>query len=274
MEIKDNYIGYYFIITYNNGLEVKDDARLLNITELYQFDKLTMNGKDYRSYLDEVSKRYGLNNTEVKEVKIGCNTKQGNSYFYSIVSNNPYVKNVISSIIDADIYGTNKYSTKRYVIKQENDTFQEVKEFLLKKVKEEGISFINEYFPKESSFKDALIKYYDIYKQQYQSREDTDELYRLQRNITQQLAVYGDFRNFVIKKYKKESYKFKQEDQDKRDLEVSAKTLERIEKEYYKKIEERDNTLNNTNDFNRKYEEYIEPDEYDQMTGYVEGRVK
>ncbi len=274
MEIKDDYIGYYFIIKYNNGRVLKDAATLLNITELYQFDKKTIDGEEYRSYLDEVSKKYGLNNTDVKEVKIGCNTKQGNTYFYSIVSNNPYIRNVIGSIFDADIYVTNKYSTKIYVIKQENDTFQEVKEFLLEKVKKEGIDFINEYFPKESSFKNALIKYYDIYKQQYQSREDTDEFYRLQRSITQQLAVYGDFRNFVIKKYRKETYKSKQENQDKRDLEVSAKTLERVEKEYYKKIEEKDNTLNNTNAFNREYEEYIEPDEYDQMTGYVEGRVK
>ena len=263
------------MITFNNGFVVKDDGAILNVRELYQFDMKTMDDGKYRSYLDEMGKEYGLNNTDVKDVKIVCNTKQKKSYYYSIVSNNPYIRSVLSCVISADIQGEGNYTVRRNVIKAESETYEKIKHFLLDSVKNNGMSFINEYYPDEGKIRSLLIKYYDISIQQYRNSEDEAELDRLERRISQELSIYGNYRNFVKQKYKNENYKTTPVISHKNiDLEPSKKTLERVEKENYEKVEKKDSIQNRINDFNREYEEFIEPEEYDQMTGYTGERVR
>ena len=137
------------------------------------------------------------------------------------------------------------------------------------------MSFINEYYPDEGKIRSLLIKYYDISIQQYRNSEDEAELDRLERRISQELSIYGNYRNFVKQKYKKENYKTTVPTRDEyKELGPSLKTLERVEKENYEKVEKKDSIQNRVNDFNREYEEFIEPDEYDQMTGYTGERVR
>lgn len=264
---------YFYRIHFNNGEKKDFTGKELTGKKLAFHDSFVLTDK-FKEYIEVGCKQMGLNKTDIKTVTIAHVKKRGDLIEYNLLGNNPYFSDIYKNISEKETWEYN-YNTEREVISTESIAYQEMRDYVLNGLKNNPEVFLNDIYKYPNKFKLMLEKYVKSYSSNNASEEDYHNTYELETAIRHHLTIYKIYRNMAIKRYKYEKYNSytnlaKPKKEDKKltldDLKLSKKLIE----EHYNKS---DSVTHRTREYNEKYDEFIEPDEYGQMNGYTGGKV-
>ena len=148
-----------------------------------------------------------------------------------------------------------------------------MKDYLLDQLRNNSKEFLSEVYRYPNKYKEILEKYAASYSSNELEEEEYKNAYDLEMAIRHHLTIYKIYRNVATKRYAYEKYhgyhtkkNNKEEGITKADIKISEKLVE----DHYNRM---DTVSQRTKEYNERYEEFIEPDEYGQMNGYTGGKV-
>jgi len=265
---------YFYRIHFNDDTTKDFTGKEIVGKKLAAHDEFSMTDK-FQEYIKEGCRQAGKSTSDIKSVNIGHIKKRGDLIEYNLLDKNPYFSDIYKHIKETEVLEYN-YTTQREVISTESEAYQEMRDYILRELKTNSKVFLTDVYKYPNKFKAMLQKYADSYSSEVLEEEEYHHIYELESTIRHHLTIYKIYRNMAAKRYKYEKYNTyynlmnNPKRVDKRKDESYQEMHDRLMEEHYNKI---DNVTHRTREYNEKYEEFIEPDEYGQMNGYTGGKV-
>ena len=268
---------YFYRIHFNDGSKKDFTGKDLVGKKLSAFDKFSTTD-EFNVYIDKACNLKELAKGDIKSVNIVGKKENGDQIEYNLIGTNPYFYDVFDNIEEKEVWEYGRYQTIREVISTESNAYQDLRDYLLKELKYNADEFLNEVYKYDGKFKEILTKYAASFTENVNEEEEYHNIYELETAIRNHLTIYQIFRNVATKRYNYEkfaTYRNKKEVKQEKVSSVISKEEQKIHDnmldDYYNKL---GTVTSRTNEYNEKYDEFIEPDEYGQMNGYTGGRVK
>ena len=213
---------YFFRIHLNSNNIIDCIPKGYEEKTLIDYDKFTTKD-DYKRFLEKATTMIEKTIHDIKYVTIGA-TKNNNKteiYEYSLINNNPYMENIFDYIEpkEVDMFGTNKYKSRRTVISNTSPNYEEMKDYIFDRIKDKTKTktkeLLNDVLKNDSSFKEALDQYSKVYYDSY-SNEDQKERTRLETCIKDELTDYKTYRKLSVARYSFEQNFLKKEEEAKK----------------------------------------------------------
>lgn len=252
---------YSFEVTLKNGdirLVVPDKIRNGNLAD---FDKFVEEIGGTTKLEEYISDKLDITYSDIKSVMILGNAKQTH---FALVSNNQYLTPVLNNLEVKTINIPGKYPKTTTTISTGNLAYQEMKKYLFDNLKSNYEHFLTQIYPLNNEFSRLLNSYGNAYKPEVYTEEEATNIKLLENKIAQELSIYKNYRGLC--RYRTLNG-FKQFQSPKKnvitnlDIKPSVKT-----KEPYTFDKEAE-IAKQTEFYNQEYEEFLEPDEYEQMLG-------
>ncbi len=265
-------MAYFYRIIFNDGTKKNVVPENFINKKLSTFDNFSMSD-DFTKFIEDMCNRFNLSKFDIDSIKIVNKTSKNKEIEYNLLESNPYFYDIFSNTEEKEIWEYN-YKTEREVVSVESDSYQEMRDYVLDQLKRNSKVFLNEVYKYPNKFKEILEKYAKSYESNDLNEEDYHQLYELETIIRHHLTIYKIYRSVAGKRYNYEKYNGyfgnKKNNVESQSLNNNHVTSDRLIEEYYDSI----NTVSHrTKEYNEKYDEFIEPDEYGQMNGYTGGKV-
>ena len=262
-------MAYFYRIILDDETRKDVVPQSLNGKKLSAFDSFSMSD-DFTKFLEDVCNQLNIPEHSISDIKIVKDDRRSREIEYNLLEDNPYFADVFSK---SSVKQVNEYNYKaeREIISPQSESYQEMRDYVFNQLKRNSNNFLNDIYKYPNKFKEILEKYAKSYESNDFKEEDYHYLYELETTIKHHLTIYKIYRSMATKRYQYEKYgrydvrnnnnKINKDDKD-----ISAKILE----QRYTNL----NTVSHrTKEYNEKYDEFIEPDEYGQMNGYTGGKV-
>ena len=242
---------YSYKVYFEDGTtKLIGDQRLVD-KELDSYDRFVLNGN-----LEEMMPKAlnALNiKTPIKKTTILGRTENKKEFEYNLLNDNPYFDDIFYYVKDSK-----DSRNKERIIDSESENLKEMRDYLFKQLKEDPDNFITNIYCFHNKFREILNKYAIAYKSNNYTEEDMHNLYELESTIRKQLSVYKIYRTLASRRYYYEKTLINKVE------EAKVVDVEEDEHEY--------SAL--TNEYNKKYDEYLEPEEYEQMANDSGSKVR
>lgn len=257
-------MAYFYRIIFNDESKRDVVPNSLAGKKLSSFDSFSMS-EDFDKFIEETCLQMGLSKHSVFDIKIVKEDRRFKEIEYNLLKNNPYFYDVAQNVSRKEVWEYN-YKTEREIISTESECYQEMRDYVLNQLKRNSKEFLTNIYKYNNKFKPILEKYANGYLSSDLVEEDYHNLYELETTIRHHLAIYKIYRTMANARYYYEKKNGRYQ---------AAPKKEAVEKEYpYPEVEAVHQTLEDkVNEYNDKYEEFIEPHEYDQMAGGFDGKV-
>ena len=224
---------------------------------LCDLDKFSLNYQTYE--LEDLIQKSLNTNLSISEI---CIVKEKNVEMeYSLVNNNPYIREVINYLKPKKIYRKNHLENTISIYGDLN-SFNEMRDYIFNSINMDSDNFFKNIYNRPNNRLTVLLNsYVSIVKQASLNGEDNLLLREVINSIEEELRVYKTFRGFAVSRYIYESRVVYGEIKPNNN---TPKNL-RINKYYFN-----NNSYDNRNDNNMSdYEPdlYLTEDELSQMVG-------
>ena len=266
---------YFYRIHFNNGDKKDFTGQDLIGKKLSAFDKFSTTD-EFKIYVEKGCQLKDLAVGDIKNITIVGKKAKGDSIEYSLIGSNPYFYDVFDHLEEKEVWEYGRYKTVREVISTESNAYQDMRDYLLNELKHNSKEYFEEVYKYPGKFKDILTKYADSFSSNVTEEEEYHNIYELETAIRSHLTIYQIFRNVATKRYHHEQYapyRTKQAKKKTEEAVISKEEQALHDKMMYAHYTKVSSVTQRTNDYNQKYDEFIEPDEYGQMNGYTGGKV-
>lgn len=257
---------YCFQVSLQNGDIQKIVPKEMHGNDLQDFDLFSMNHGGFFGLCEILGKELSISPYQITKISIYYPKK---NLEFSLVSNNQYLLPVISSLYTKKISSVRNYTFDAVVIPSNHPTYLEMKNYLFTNLETNGSYFLTQVYCYHNHLQNLLYQYESTYKQSTLSEEDDRYLKELEHAIVVELSIYKNYRGLCIARKKYEDH-FKQQIR-KRNPQELAKNLtvtSYVTEHPYSMQSMNQETLENvTILFNQENEEFLEPEEYQQMLG-------
>lgn len=268
---------YFYRIHFNDGSKKDFTGKDLVGKKLSAFDKFSTTS-EFKIYITKGCNLVGQRESDIEKVNIVCKKDKGEPIEYSLIGNNPYFYDIFDNISEKEVWEYGRYQTIREVISSESNAYQDIRNYLLEELKYNSKEFFDNVYKYDGKFKDILTKYAASFSSNVDEEEEYHNIYELETAIRNHLTIYQIFRNVATKRYIYEKYGKKSSKKEIKEEPISLKLSKELENQHTKLIDDYYNKVGSvtqrTNEYNEKYDEFIEPDEYGQMNGYTGGKVR
>lgn len=253
---------YSFKLYLKNG-EVKTVVPSeLTDTDLPSLDQFAIKAGSSFGLAKVLADEIGINYDEVTNISILRMTKK---LEFSVIYYNKYLEPVLSDLKTKTIT-YNGYQKTVTVVNFSSPSFLEMKEYLLNNVRNNYDNFSKNVYKYENEFSQLLYRYNNTYKQILRSEEDERIIRELEEQILVELSIYKNYRGLCKARLindKQFTYTPKRNNNSITNLNI---------KEYVKNstlytFDKNEEVAKQTISYNQEYEEFLEPDEYEEMLG-------
>lgn len=269
---------YYFNVYLDDDSTMKYIPNELNSDkkdELIFFDLFVSCFSDTYKFYNRIEKDLNLTDRFIKKVTIDYKRtkKSENLSAFSIINNNPYIKEVLkvdnnhfSYIRKKEIYGSKNYKRKVVSISSNCLDYTKMREYLFEEIGKQEEKFLEDIYTYNNDFSKLLLRYIILRKQRIDSLEDNNVLLEIKDKILEELSNYKTFRGLALRRYyyEKKGYKFDKISDKPNNKEVPPKK-EIIDID---SIDTTSEVIEDLESYNSKHDEYLEPDEFKQMIYY------
>lgn len=239
--------------------------------ELNNFDAFVLESKSYSNLCSKLEKEFHIKPNEIIDITI-FNQRTGSNY--SLIFENKYLDYIVSEVKTKKIQGYGNYFMDAKVVPINQNYCLEMKDYLLNNLKDDYQFFLKNIYNYQNKFQELLYRYGAIYKQGIYNEEDETNLRELEQRISLELSIYKNYRGLCKARKKWEDYG-NMYLTSKNNLTGSIKNLKptinikQVSYTFDKKQDLEDRTII----FNQEYDEFLEPEEYEEMVdeGYKRG---
>ena len=265
---------YFYRIHFNNGDKKDFTGKDLVGKKLSVFDQFSTTD-EFNVYLEKACQYKNLTLGAIDHVNIVCKKNNGETFEYGLIGANPYFYDIFEHIKEEKIWEYGKYQTVREVISTESNAYQDMRDYLLAQLRSNPEEYLEKNYRNDGKFKDILRQYAASYSANTNVEEDYHQAYELETTIRHHLTIYPIFRGVATKRFYYDQYASSKNKKAEVQKPVELTKEEKYWRDkriadYYDKLS---SVTNRTKEYNEKYDEYIEPDEYGQMNGYTGGKV-
>lgn len=265
---------YFYRIHFNNGETGDFTGKDLVGKNLSAFDRFSITD-EFKVYIEKGCKLKEMGPGDVKYIGIVCKKDKGDSIEYNLIDANPYFYDIFDNLSEKEVWEYGSYKTTREVISTESNAYQDIRDYLLEELRHNSKEYLESVYKTKGRFKDVLTKYADSYSSNELGEEEYHNTYELETTIRHHLTIYPIFRSVATKRYIYEKFApYKNEVVKKKPIELSKEEKamhDKMIEEYYNK---KDALRNKVDEYNEKYDEFIEPNEYQQMNGHTGDKVR
>lgn len=265
---------YYYKIYFNDGQTKKFTDKALVGKNLPDLDKFSFT-TEYQADIERGCQEMNLSTSKIDKVTIIHEKDRGVPTEYSMIGKNPYFYDIYNNLTTQEVWGYNHaYRANKDIISTESEAYKEMRDYLLNQLKRNADNFFKNVYKYDDKFKEVLVKYARSYTSDVAEEEEYRNIFELEKAIRYYLTFYKNFRKVATRRYKYELYG----NYPKQPEPVEVKPLTKEAEAHRQKMmdsyyDRRDTVSYKTREFNEKYEEFLEPDEYPQMNGNTGGKV-
>jgi len=212
----------------------------------------------------------GIGISEIDSVKIIQN-KSGREF--SVISNNPYLTSILSSLKRKKINNYQSYEMDTIVVPKDNQNYIEMKDYLFKNIELDYQKFLKEVYKYDNEFSKLLYRYGMLLKHVTNSLEDLRDIQELKDKIETGLSIYKNYRGLCKSRYEYEKYPFYSK---KSNTNVTVETKICYSNPEYKEKEVTQEDINGlnqfVNDFGEEKEEFLDNEEIESGQYYEKRR--
>ena len=268
-------MAYFYRIYFNDGQTKNFTDKEVVGKNLPDLDKFSLT-QTFQVDLERGCQDVMLLSSNIARITIVHKKDKGNPTEYSILGKNPYFYDVYDHLSEQEVWGYNhNYKVNKDIISNESEAYRDMRTYLLEQLKRNSRAFFTEIYKYDDKFKEVLVKYANSYSDNVTEEEEYRNIIELEKAVSYYLSFYKNFRKLAVRRYKYEKYgNYPKQTYRPEAIKFTKEELEarqRILNQFYA---EADSISKKLNEFNEKYDEFIEPDEYDQMTGGFEGKVR
>ncbi len=261
-----NATKYCFKVYLRNGETKKIVPKEMNNMDLQDFDLFSINKGGFFGLCEILSQELSVASYQINKITIDYLKKERE---FSLISNNQYILPIVSKLYPQKISSNRNYLIDAILVPKNDPTYLEMKKYLFTNLKTKGAYFLTEVYDYQNQFHDLLSQYQLIYQQGVLSEEDDRNLKELERIISVELSIYQNFRSLSIARKRNEetikrNIQKKENQQHTKNLKITNyATINHYSIQPVKEETIKDAVIT----FNQKYEEFLEPEEYEQMLG-------
>lgn len=260
---------YVFKVYLSGGSEKIITLPDIENTDLFDMDRYVVENGGYFQLIHKLADNYNLPVNQIEKVTILRLKKE---IEFSILSHNPYLEPVLNNLEKKKILGYGNHLTETTVVSRENESFQNMKEYLFKNLKENYQSFLENVYKYHNEFSNLLYRYGSIYHHGIYSEEEIKNVRELELRIETELSIYKNFRGLCLARQQSEKYGKSNTHQTKKDSKVShleVKSNIPITKINLQPIaitqEQANQTNSYINDLGEEKEEFLDPEEIERF---------
>ena len=193
---------YNYKVNLTDGTTKIFNPLTIENVELYHMDKYINDCGDLLSFYKIIGDKLNISSSLIDNIKI-IQTSKGIEF--SIVSNNPYLKNILLDVEKKKIRNYKNYEMDTMVVSSNNSGFIEMKNFLFNNLENNSTLFFNEIYKYNNDFSSLLYKYSVVYNSSLRNEEDLRNLNELKNKIKIGLSIYKNYRGLCKARYEYEN---------------------------------------------------------------------
>lgn len=253
---------YSFKLYLKNGDAKTVIPSELSSTDLPFLDQFSMKVGNSFDLAKVLANQIGIDFNDVDNISILRMTKK---IEFSVIYHNKYLEPVLSDL------KTHTVSSKGYqkvvaTINSSNPSYLEMKKYLLANIRNDYDNFVKNIYDYKNEFSKLLYRYNSVYHQSFPSEEDYRNVKELEEQILTELSIYKNYRGLCKARLKSECqfiYRPKHSNNTVTNLNIRSNIKNSTPYTFDKDEEVAKQTIS----YNQEYEEFLEPDEYEEMLG-------
>jgi len=241
------YVFKVYIEDYTKEVTIDE----LQNADLIDMDKYVLERGGYISLCQTLAEQLKVQSYDIKKIVI-LNLRK--KYEYSIITNNQYIKNLLSDNVEKDSITKSEY-------------YKEMRDYLFKNLESNNYkNFLNNIYTYENNFKLLLTNYSNAYSQVTETEEERINVSNLRQEVEKKLSEYKNYRGLCICRQKSEeninsNNKLKQSLSITLSPAIMTTTKYKLNQPHFLSVTEE------TEKYNHDNEEFLDPEEYLMMQG-------
>lgn len=262
---------YCFKVYLSDGSSIKITPSMIDEdhTELSDMDLFVYKCGGEFNLHSLLTKELELGQEHINKIKISQSRSERE---FSIISNNPYLTSILTSVKRKKVHGYQNYEMDTMVVTSDNSNYIEMKNYLFENIQGDCNFFLQEVYKYNNEFAKLLYRYGTVYKQGLYSEEDLINIKKLKNKIELGLSIYKNYRGLCKARYEYENkYRYSPHKKQTTAKEnITYRSPEYIEKEV---TQEYLNAINQyVNYLGEEKEEFLDDDERESSQDYGKRR--
>lgn len=259
-----NTIKYKFKVYLQNGETKMLVPKEIQNADLPDLDRFSIEKKGYINLCRVLGEELSISPHQIQKITI---LQIQTGIEFSLVLYNQYLSSILSSLQTKKILGHGNYWMNTTVISSNHDSYLEMKKYLLENIHTNYSHFLKEIYYYPNQFHNLLYQYGVSYHQGIYGEEEARNMKELEQRIALELSIYKNYRSLCIaRKRWEENRKYQNQKNQNHIQNVSVTNYANQNSYTMNRIPEND-LGSVTILFNQQNEEFLEPEEYEEMLG-------